>query len=92
MWDRIKAFHRYSETVALAHALTWVGLFMEALVQFPDVAQSVGLSAVVPPAYLGRYTIVIAGLTLFARLRRFSQDSLQDSLQDRPQDRPQDKV
>jgi hypothetical protein len=71
MWERIKKFHRYSETVGLAHALTWVGVAMEGLAQFPDVAASSGLAAIVPPAYLGHYTIAIAGLTLFARLRHF---------------------
>jgi hypothetical protein len=69
MWERVKEFHRRSLTIGLAHALGWVSLGMEALVQFPDVAQSVGLASVVPPAYLGRYTLVIAILTLFARLR-----------------------
>jgi hypothetical protein len=74
MWERIKAFHRHSETVALAHAMTWLGFVMEALSQFPDVAQSVGLASVVPPAYLGHYTLGIAGLTLYARLRRFTPE------------------
>ena len=80
MWERIKAFHRYSETVGLAHALGWLGMAMEGLAEFPDVANSVGLASVVPPASLGHYTLVIAGLTLFARLRRFSHDSLQDKV------------
>jgi hypothetical protein len=79
MWERLKRFHRYSETVALAHALGWLGLFMEAIAQFPDVASTVGLASIVPPAYLGKYTIVIAGLTLFARLRRFSEPDHKDN-------------
>lgn len=74
--EKIKAFHRYSETVGLAHALIWIGVAMEAVVQFPEVAQSVGLASVVPPAYLGVYTWVIAGLTLMARLRRASRDKV----------------
>lgn len=71
MWQKLKVFHLYSETVLLAHVLGWVGVAMEALYQFPDVASSVGLASVVPPAYLGRYTMVIAMLTLGARLRNF---------------------
>jgi hypothetical protein len=69
MWQKILQFHWNSLTVAWAHFLAWVGVAMEALYQFPDVAQSVGLAQVVPPAYLGRYTFVIAALTLAARLR-----------------------
>jgi hypothetical protein len=69
MWDKIKAFHRRSMTIALAHGLAWLGLGMEALMQFPDVANAVGLAQYVPPVYLGRYTIAIAVLTLAARLR-----------------------
>jgi hypothetical protein len=69
VFEKIKAFHQYSCTVGLAHAMTWLGLGMEALAEFPDVASSVGLQAVVPPAYLGHYTLVIAGLTLAARMR-----------------------
>ena len=69
LWDRIKAFHGRSLTIGLAHALTWVSLAMEGLYQFPDVAQAVGLQQYVPPAYLGRYTLAIAVLTLGARLR-----------------------
>jgi len=71
MWERIKRFHNYSVTVGFAHALTWVGVAMEALYQFPDVASSVGLATYVPPAYLGRYTMVLAALTLAARLRHY---------------------
>ena len=69
LWTRIKAFHRYSLTVGLAHVLAWLGTAMEGLYLFPDVAQSVGLASVVPPAYLGHYTLAIAALTLGARLR-----------------------
>ena len=79
MWEKVKAFHKYSETVALAHALGWLGLAMEALAQFPDVASSVGLATFVPPAYLGKYTLALAGLTLFARLRRFSEPDHKDN-------------
>lgn len=71
MWDKIVKWHKNSETILLAHGMAWLGAGMEALRQFPDVAQSVGLQQYVPPAYLGMYTLGIAGLTLMARLHRF---------------------
>jgi len=74
MWTKIKAFHWNSLTVAWSHILAWVGVVMEALYQFPDVAQSLGLAQYVPPAYLGRYTFAIAALTLGARLRTLKRD------------------
>jgi len=68
-WDRVKAFHQRSATIAVAHFVTWVGLGMEALFMFPDVASSVGLAQYVPPAWAGPYTIGIAVITIAARLR-----------------------
>jgi hypothetical protein len=69
MWASISNYFHTSLTVAWAHALAVLGLGMEALNQFPDVAQNVGLSSIIPPKYFGMYTIGIAGLTLLARLR-----------------------
>jgi hypothetical protein len=74
MWTKIKAFHWNSLTVAWSHFLMWVGLAQEALYQFPDVAQQVGLASVVPPSYLGHYTLGIAFLTLGARMRTLKRD------------------
>jgi hypothetical protein len=76
MLASISNYFHNSLTVAWAHALAVIGLGMEALIQFPDVAQNVGLAQVIPPNYLGRYTLGIAGLTLLARLRSIRKNML----------------
>lgn len=73
MVHRLACLCRYSETLALHYLLFGVGAVFEMLVMFPDVASSVGLAQFVPPAYLGYYTMAIAGLTIVARMRRFYQ-------------------
>jgi hypothetical protein len=75
MRDHIRRFCRDSETLFLHYVLFIAGMALEAITMFPDVAASVGLVQVVPPAYLGLYTMGIAALTIFARLRRFYEDN-----------------
>jgi len=69
IWDRLKHVHGHSLTVAYGHLLIWVGVAMEALDMFPDVAQSLGLQQIIPPQFLGVYTITLAALTILARVR-----------------------
>jgi len=45
------------------------GVVMELLSSVPDVAASVGLMQIVPPKYLGTYTVAMGVITLAARMR-----------------------
>lgn len=69
LWHYTKRACFHSVTMALHYVVLAAGVALEALLQFPDVASSVGLAAYVPTAWAGWYTLAIAGLTLAARLR-----------------------
>ncbi len=70
---RIKWACFHSVTVAVSYGLTAVGLFMEGLAQFPDIAQQYNLAQYVPPAYLPWYTWGIAAIVFLSRLRGIYQ-------------------
>jgi len=61
---------RGSTTLLLHSGLVGASVVMQAMVEFPDVATSVGLQQFIPPAHLPAYTMAIAGCTIVARLRR----------------------
>jgi len=61
---------RGSSTLLLHSVLVVASVVMQAMVEFPDVATSVGLQQFVPPAHLPAYTMAIAICTIVARLRR----------------------
>lgn len=69
MWEKIKAWCMHSETVALHYVLAVVGVVVAALLQFPDVASSVGLAQYIPTSFVGYYTFGIAIITIAVRLR-----------------------
>ena len=59
----------HSLTVAVTYFLAAVGIVMEGLAQFPDVAAQYNLAQYVPPQYLGYYTWAVAAIVFLSRLR-----------------------
>jgi|HubBroStandDraft_6_1064221.scaffolds.fasta_scaffold753014_3 hypothetical protein len=68
-WRKIKEYCLHSLTMAWSYFLLAFGVFGQLLLEVPDVAASAGLGAIIPPAWLPKYTILIAVLTMCARLR-----------------------
>jgi hypothetical protein len=64
---KVACFH--SATVAVGYAGVVASAAVEAVLQFPDVATTLGLQQYVPPKYAGLFMFGLSALTLLARFR-----------------------
>lgn len=68
-WHHFKMVCFHSITVAWSYAMFLLAMAGQALITWPDISNSLGLTAYIPPKYAPAYMFGIAALTLVARLR-----------------------
>lgn len=83
---RLKLLSLHSLTVFWTYVLGLGAIVLQLLLEFPDVANSVGLPQYVPTQFLPWYTGAIALLTLGARLRSILSDEHKDRTHEGPDD------
>lgn len=74
MWHSIKSWCMHSATIGVARTLYAVGFAIEIAAQGADFLNAIGAASLVPPKYVGIYTVAIAGVVELARRRSLRKE------------------